>query len=118
MLQYPHFLVVARPSEAGGSQDEDTGVFTPTTPDAIFVYDDRADVQDNPAGYKRNIPGRVDDNTPIYVGDAIAYLRDETKLRLIHLDDLASVMWENGDISDGVVSFITRLDGKIHLRWL
>lgn len=108
-MSYPHRLLVTR--EGAGSQDPDTGAWTPGTP--VTIYDGPADVQDEGEAIQRDSDGR-----PTKVSDATAYLADETGMGAFKERDVAVVTWEDGTTSDAVVQKIVRLDGKLHLGWL
>lgn len=108
-MSYPHRLSITR--EGTGSQDPDTGAWTPGT--AVMIYDGPADVQDGGETIQRDSDGR-----PTAVSDATAYLEDERAVGSIYVGDRAVVTWEDGTTADARVLKVVRLDGKLQLGWL
>ena len=114
-MSYPHDLRIF--SQATGSHAADD-TFSPG--EESDVYDDRADVQDGPIELERNPDGRpFTEADPIrgVRADAVAFLKDETKLDQIQLEQYAVVTWEDGSTSEAMVVGTRRLDGKVFLDW-
>ena len=108
-IGYPHRLRITRPG-TGGSQDPDTGEWTPAT--EVVAYDDWADVQDAGEAVPRTATGQ-----PVKESDATAFLKDEEAGLEIAVDDKAVVTYPDGRYAEGEVKFVRDLDGAVLIRY-
>jgi hypothetical protein len=101
MPAYPHKLTISR--GGAGSQDLETGAWTPGEADTI-LYTGVADIFDPNAG---NIWQRMNEGLEQDTESWRAYLSDnvsEAVLRSLKEGDQALVTWENGDQQSFLVS--------------
>lgn len=109
---WPHKLYMVRPGSGSGGAYNDDDEWVPDPADVPFiVYNDRADVQDQGRSIQR-----TEEGLPSLRSEAVAFLRDESKLGLFQVDDTVTIVWEDGTDSDAVVIRISRLDGSLDLR--
>ena len=110
MATYPDTLVITRPTKGTGSMNaSDVYVAGSST----TIYSNGADVQDEPAEVTRD-----GDGTPTREYDAVAFLKDETKLDLILVDDDALVTFADASTRRGKVTGTRKLDGQVLLKWV
>lgn len=111
-IDFPYRLTITRPSEGGGTQDPETGVFTPGSADQV-IYDGPADVQDAGEAMPRTATGQ-----PVKEADATAFLKNEDAALLIAADDKAVVTYPDGvTYAEGEVRFVRELDGVVLIRY-
>lgn len=111
MPRYPHGLVISRPTSSPGTQDPDTGVYTPAGA-ATMVYEGRADVQDGGEQKAHNAAGM-----PEKQAEGTAFLADRRTLFDIRPGDDAEVTYPDGATADGVVVFYRVVDAAVLLRF-
>jgi hypothetical protein len=110
--EFQYRLRITRPVEGAGTQDPETGVFTPGGADQV-IYDGKADVQDVGETVPRTATGQ-----PVKEADATAFLQNEDAALLIAVDDKAFVYYPNGDFwAEGEVRFVRELDGTVLIRY-
>jgi hypothetical protein len=112
-MTYLHRLVVTRPAAGGGTQDSDTGVWTPGPAGVQTLYDGLADVQDAGESIPRNASGM-----PTLNSEGTAYLADEKRAYNIQPGDAVVVHYPEGYTADAQVGFVRILDGVLLLRFL
>jgi hypothetical protein len=116
-VNYPHRLRLYTPNAVNaGVQDTATGAFDTTAAGApVILYDNQADVQEQTKRVSRTEGGE-----PTLQADAAAYLSDETALRDARIESgvLATITWEDGQVSEAIVMAVRRLDGVVTLRRL
>lgn len=113
MMDYNDHLVLSIASGTGGTQDPNTGAWSAGSYPTTTLYDDAVDVQE--IGM---IIGRAPDGLPVMVGDATAYLRDESVIPYLLAGDLATVVFNDGTVKTAQVARAQRLDGAVALKWL
>lgn len=109
--RFPQTLVVSA-EVAGGTQNRETGVFTPPAPGAA-IYNDAADVQDEGEEIPRDSDGRSQRES-----FARAFLKDRTKVKDIKPRQSAAVTFEDATTRDAEIESVRLLDWSIRLRWL
>lgn len=97
-------------SSGGGTQDEETGGWTPGG--SADVYNGPADVQDQPRALS------YADGRPTQTSDAEVYLADPGAVPLVRIGDLAEVTWEDGSTMDARVIRTERLSSVLFLERL
>lgn len=107
-MSYPDALLITRTSDGEHTDDD---LYTPGS--AMPVYDDEADVQDDPTEVRRGREGG-----PGAERRARAFLKDETLLTSIQVDDDAVVTFADASVRKGKVVGSRKLDGTVLLKWV
>lgn len=113
LMDFNDHIVLSIASGTGGTQDPSTGAWSAGAYPTTTLYDDAADVQE--VGLTI---GRTPDGLPVMVGDATAYLRDESVIPFLLAGDLATVTFNDGTTQTAQVARAQRLDGAVALKWL
>ncbi len=108
MLLWPDTVEITRAGSGSMGADD---VFVRVG--ASRVHFDEADVQDDDDSVRRDSFGNPDSEQR-----AVAYVRDETMLDEVLVDDDALVTFADGSTRAGTVVGRRKLDGKILLKWL
>jgi len=111
-VKYPDRVRVYRQTGTAGTQDQDTGVFTPGAAPETTYYDGPADAQDMTAVVARDASG-----LPIQTADGTIFLRDERVLRYLAAGDLLAITLKDGTALGAEIAGIRRLDGAITFTW-
>jgi hypothetical protein len=112
-MDWPHKLRIARATAPGGGSQSDDGVWSDNAgqDDDTVVYDSLADVQDAGKTLERDNLG-----SPSNPSTAIAFLKDEKKIKDIKVGDVAEITWEDGTKDKATVIRIRRIDGALALK--
>ena len=112
-MDWPHKLRIARATAPGGGSQNDDGVWLDNADqdDDTVVYDDKADVQDAGKALERDNLG-----SPTNPSSAIAFLKDERKIKDIKPGDVAEITWEDGTKDKATVLRVRRIDGALALK--
>lgn len=81
-MKWPHQVRIERPGDAAGSQDPDSGAWTPGPDGQRVLYDGDGDLQHKTRQIRKDA-----DRDVTVISDADLFLRDETDLWTLKTDD-------------------------------
>jgi hypothetical protein len=110
---YPQKIKIERGGAAGGSQNAETGAWTPAAVNPVVIYEGRCDAQDKGKVLTRDAAGN-----PMVTADISVFLpkRGAIGESDIRQDDTATITWEDGGTTVGQVLRADRLDDSLYLR--
>lgn len=106
-------VTISAVTGAGGSQDPNTGAWTPGSTAASVLYQGSADVQDVGTVLARDPTGE-----PTDVSDATVFLADDSVLPGLKSSYKVDITYRNGKTQSGQIKQVRQLDGAVLIEWL
>jgi len=110
--EFAYWCEFTRPAAGGGTQDPETGVFTPSGP-ATLVAEGWFDVQDAGEALPRSSTGQA-----VKDSDSTWFAKDEAIILALEPGDVGTVRYpDSGLTAEGEVKFVRELDGAVLVKY-
>jgi len=106
-------VTISAVTGAGGTQDQDTGVWTPGSTATSVLYQGPADVQDVGTVLARDPTGE-----PTDVSDATVFLEDDSVIPDLKSSYRIDITYRSGKTQSGQIKQARQLDGAVLIEWL